>query len=80
MLGGLTLEQYASFRAELSIWPEAEAQLLEKYRVRARAALDDQWQQHLAQNPPRRAVFEENLARFTTYLRELSARAKPRRM
>jgi hypothetical protein len=78
-LGGLTLEQYASFRAELAVWPAAEAQILERYRVWARAALDEQWQQHLAQNPERRAVFEKNLVRFTTYVRDLDARAKHRR-
>jgi hypothetical protein len=76
--GGLTVEQYAWLRAELAIMPEAEAEILAKYRVGARAAVDDLWQLHLAHNPQSRAVFEENFARFTTYLRELYARTRHR--
>ncbi len=75
-LGGLTLEQYASFCAELLIAPAAEAQILERYYVEARAALDEQWQRHLARYPPRRDAFERNLAEFTRYLRDPDARAR----
>src|SRR5215468_12110638 len=45
-IGGLTLDQYASFCAERAVWPEAEAAVMERYHVRtpeARAALDEQW-------------------------------------
>jgi hypothetical protein len=78
-LGGLTLEQYASFCAELAVSPAEEAQLLEKYHVTTRAALDHPWQQHFAQHPERRDAFESNLAEYTRYVRSLDAGAKPRR-
>jgi hypothetical protein len=72
--GGLTLEQYASLRAELAVRPEeAEAEVLAKYHVTARAELDEQWRQYLAGDPRRRADFEEHLVEFTAHVRKLEA-------
>ena len=76
----MTLEQYTSLRAELSVSPEPEAVLLKKYQVYspdARAALDDLWQQHFARNPSMRDLYEELLAKFTLLALELHAQAEP---
>jgi hypothetical protein len=75
-IGGLTMNQYASFCAERAILPEAEAAVMERYHVRtpeARAALDEQWRKHLALVPSMRAVFQEKLNVFADYLRKRRA-------
>ena len=54
----LKLQEYASLRAELSVWPERSAQILPRYQVvneAARRALEEHWQMELAANPKERA-------------------------
>ena len=75
------LDQYASFRAELAVSPEAEAALLDEYQLHtpaARTTVDQQWQHHLARSPAVRALYEEKLAGFIEYARNLRTQAEPR--
>jgi len=68
----LTLQAYASLRAELAVHPEQRADLLRRYLVPtegALLALDEHWRQHLAAHPEARAQFARNLAEFTAWLR-----------
>jgi hypothetical protein len=68
----LTVEQYASLRAELSVWPERAGEILRRYQVvneAARRALDEHWEAWLARQPEPRAVFERALAAYTAWLR-----------
>jgi hypothetical protein len=70
----LTLEQYASLRAELTVWPERAGEILEKYHVMHEAALgalDEHWRREIAEKPEVRAAFEEKLAMFVPWLRSL---------
>ncbi len=81
ILGGLTLDQYVSFHAELAVSPEAEAALLAKYLLHtpaAHAEVDQQWQRHLARNAAMRAVYEEKLAGFIEHARQLREQAQRR--
>jgi hypothetical protein len=79
-VGGVTVVAYASFRAELAVWPEEGSAILTKYRVPtyARAALDDQWQQHLARNLGMRVFFSAKLEAFTMWLADKRAQGHPR--
>jgi hypothetical protein len=68
----LTPQQYASLRAELAVTPDRPGAILPTYRVyseAARRALDAWWEAHFAAQPAARAAFEEDLARFTAWLR-----------
>lgn len=69
----LSLEQYASLRAELSVRPEKWAEIEPQYfvmNVAMRRALDEHWEIELAANPEARATFEELLAVYTAWVRE----------
>jgi hypothetical protein len=66
-----TIEQYASLRAELAVWPARSAEILVRYHVldeAARGALDAHWQKHFAEHPEARAAFESGLAAYTRWL------------
>lgn len=68
----LTLIQYASLTAELSVSTAAPSEILVKYHVlheAARAALDEHWRRRLADNAEERATFAQKVAEFTAYLR-----------
>jgi hypothetical protein len=67
----LSLERYASLRAELSIWPERSAEILRRYHVMneaARRALEEHWENELAASPEARATFDKGLAEYTAWL------------
>ena len=68
----LSLEAYASLRAELSLGPERSAEILPRYHMMneaARRALDEHWQIELAASPEARATFDKLLADSTAWLR-----------
>jgi hypothetical protein len=68
----LTVEQYASLRAELAVTPDRPGAILPRYGVyseAARRALDACWEAYFAAQPAARAAFEADLARFTAWLR-----------
>ena len=68
----LSLQAYASLRAELSLWPERSAEILPRYHVMneaARRALDEHWQIELAASPEARATFDKLLADSMAWLR-----------
>jgi hypothetical protein len=68
----LSLEAYASLRAELSLWPERSAEILPRYHVMNEAAcraLDEHWQIELAASPEARATFDKLLADYMVWLR-----------
>jgi hypothetical protein len=68
----LSLEAYASLRAELLVWPERWAEILPRYHVMnaaARRALDEHWTMELAASPEARATFDRALAEYTAWLR-----------
>ena len=68
----LSLEAYASLRAELLVLPERWAEILPRYHVMnaaARRALDEQWAMELAASPEARATFDRALAEYTAWLR-----------
>jgi hypothetical protein len=72
----LSLEQYASLRAELTVHPERWARTLAVYTVMDQAtleALDEHWRRRFAKHPEERPVFETALAKFTGWLRSLLA-------
>src|SRR6185312_11613961 len=60
----LTLDAYASFYAELSMWPEQVEEIRRRYQVPSRAAheaLDQEWRERVARDP---AVGEALARRF----------------
>ena len=68
----LTLEQYASFHIELSLWPERAAQIYERYHVANKAAhdaLDEHWKSHFEERPEARARFEAAFAEYMDWVR-----------
>ena len=68
----LTLEQYASLRATLWVWPEWSAEILRQYHVRDEGVhwvLNEHWSRQLAASPETRATFEKALADYTAWLR-----------
>jgi hypothetical protein len=68
----LSLEQYASLRAELAVRPEKWAEIQPQYHVMSvamRRALDEHWEIELAANPEARAAFEKLLADYTAWVR-----------
>ena len=57
----LKLEEYASLRAELSVWPERAGEILRRYHVvneAAQRALDEHWEGWFVRQPEARVVFE----------------------
>jgi hypothetical protein len=72
----LSLEGYASLRAELLVWPERSAEILRRYHVMneaARRALEEHWELELAASPEARATFDKALAEYTVWLRTRKA-------
>ena len=68
----LSLEAYASLRADLSVWPERSAEILPRYQVMNEAAyraLSEHWHTELAASPEARATFDKLLADYTAWLR-----------
>lgn len=68
----LTIEQYASFHGELSLWPHRSKQIYDRYRVMnhaARVALDEHWKRHFEERPEARARFEEAFAVYISWIR-----------
>jgi hypothetical protein len=68
----LSLEAYASLRAELSLWPERSAGILPRYHVMneaAHRALNEHWHTELAASPEACATFDKLLADSTAWLR-----------
>jgi hypothetical protein len=68
----LTLQQYASLRSELAVWPDRSGEILGRYGVRdeaARAALDEHWGRRMAGESEVRAAFVRLLTDFTVWLR-----------
>jgi hypothetical protein len=71
----LSMEAYASLRAELLVWPERSAEILRRYRVvneAARRVLDEHWTTELAASPEACATFDKVLAEYTAWLRTRS--------
>jgi hypothetical protein len=67
----LTIEQYASFRVDLSLWPKRSAQIHPRYHVAnnaARAALDEHWKSHFEERPKARARFEAAFAEYRAWV------------
>lgn len=72
MVPGLTIEQYASFRVELAVWPDRVTSIYREYRVTSRAAhaaLDQAWEKLFEQRPDVRAQFEQALAIYEAWVR-----------
>ena len=72
----LTLHEYASLRAELSVSPERTDAILREYRVMnpaVRGALEEHWRAELAASPEMRATFEQAFARYAEWLRSQKA-------
>ena len=70
----LTPEQYASLRADLSVWPERMTEILPRYYVfneAAHRALNEYWRQLFAGNAAARAWFDKAFAEYTDWLRTL---------
>jgi DNA-directed RNA polymerase specialized sigma24 family protein len=70
----LSLEQYASLRAELSARPEDTAEIMKRYHVlneAAWAALEQHWEKVFAARPEERAAFEKAVGEFVAWLRSV---------
>jgi hypothetical protein len=68
----LSLEEYASLRAELAVSPKQSDVILPRYHVMNEAAgraLHEHWQIDLAASPEARATFDKLLADYTAWLR-----------
>ena len=68
----LSLEQYASLRAELWVWPERRVEILPRYHVMnaaVRRALEEHWHFEFVASPEARATFDQLLADYTAWLR-----------
>ena len=73
---GLSLEQYASLRAELAVHPEQWQRTLVVYTVMHQAALealDAHWHRRFAEHPEERAAFETAVAQYTAWVRSRPA-------
>jgi hypothetical protein len=67
----LTLERYASLRADLAWTPPLWAAILERYKVANRAAYEalvEHWDKALAAEPGLRTKYESALAQYMDYL------------
>ena len=68
----LSIQQYASLRAELALWPSLSGEILHRYHVMneaAHRALLEHWEAELAASAEARATFEKDLASYTAWLR-----------
>ena len=68
----LSIQQYASLRAELALWPSLSGEILRRYGVMneaAHRALLEHWEAELAASAEARATFEKDLASYTAWLR-----------
>ncbi len=72
VLPELSLNEYASLHAELSVWPERAGEILVRYRVgnkAAQGALDAHWATRFGGEAGLRADFERALGEFVGWLR-----------
>jgi hypothetical protein len=70
----MTLEAYASLRAELAVRPDAAEEILWRYQVPNRAAhkaLDDHWKALFRERPDERARFEELVVPYIAHVASL---------
>jgi hypothetical protein len=68
----LSIQQYASLRAELAVLPSQSGEILRRYHVMneaAHRALLEHWQAELDASPEARATFEKDLASYAAWLR-----------
>jgi hypothetical protein len=68
----LSLQEYASLHAELSVWPERAGEILVRYQVGSKAAqgaLDAHWATRFGEEAGLRAEFEGALGEFVRWLR-----------
>ncbi len=68
----LTLVQYASLCAELTVWPDRVSEIRTKYHVptvAAHMALDLHWQEHFARHPEDGRTFQTGCASYAAWLR-----------
>jgi hypothetical protein len=68
----LSLEQYASLRAELAVAPGEAAEIMRRYQVPDEAAwraLQGHWEKVFAARPEERASFERAVGEFVAWLR-----------
>jgi hypothetical protein len=68
----LTLDEYTSLCAELAVSPQDAPAILRRYQVLStpsRRALDEHWQEQLAEHPAMRETFERNFAVFAYWVR-----------
>jgi hypothetical protein len=66
-----TLEQYASFRTELGVFPEKRAEILSKYGVmeeQRRLDLDETWRKRFVSDPALQQRFIQLSTRYMDYL------------
>lgn len=69
----LTLEQYASFQAELAFWPTQSARIYQRYHVAnntARVALEEHWASHFEAQAEAQAKYQEAFAEYVAWLRD----------
>jgi hypothetical protein len=69
----LTVQQYASFHVELTLWPERKEVTFQRYRVMHEAgcrALQAHWEEVFRAKPEERAVFERAASAYAAYWRE----------
>jgi hypothetical protein len=68
----LKMQEYASLRAELAVWPEWVREILLRYQVlseASRRALEEDWAERLLANPGERAAFERAVGEYSAWLR-----------
>ncbi len=70
----LTLEQYASLRAELAVRPETAQDTLQRYRLSPTAAnrLDERWSKRLVAEPPLQSRYDELISHYKGWLQKNS--------
>jgi hypothetical protein len=69
----MPLQTYASFCAELAVFPECAAEIGRKYNVptlEARAAVEQDWQSRLEAHPNMRAEWEQLFTTYRDWLRQ----------
>lgn len=75
-LAAINLGDYASLRAEQTVWPEWAEQISARYGVRdtaERAALDDHWRARIEQDPNVKDAFDRTYAHFVRLGQEKKA-------
>ncbi len=69
----MPLKTHASFCAELALFPEKTAEILQKYKVSgdaARAALEQEWRGRLDAHPDTKAEWDTAFATYRDWLRQ----------